>query len=264
MGLIKIPGDWDSKRRAMFGNAKRLFAKFGVAHVTIDDIARGYTDSESPADSSCGSVPQATVLALYSRKEELLKVVMDLIWEGILAEMRLVSSDEQVPARQRLCRLVEVIPAKLGEDLDAAGVMVRERYPHDAKYYSAAGCPQAIECLGMLVHVIREAAREKQMRMEPEQPSAIAICVFGAAMHGMLNVYIRAREQQRTESPVESQVEAHRRVELLSRTLKAMAVGALVLPPLTVARVHGWPEVLHSSSAAARQPDPSSVCGRTS
>jgi AcrR family transcriptional regulator len=225
MTLCRIPDKWGAKERAIFHNAKRIIAKYGLSWVTLDDIARGYKEEEGPQPNGAGSVSKAMVRKIFISKEQLLQVITDTAWKTITEKVEQIFGSNDA-AIEKLRKLLNEIPRLLLEDLDACGVLVRERYPQKMQQGKIRGSADALRCLVLLEKVLRGIRKEGHLRKDIRDIPSVVHCLYGALENGMLNIYISFIDNI-GDSEVKKLVDANRRVDNLILTLKAMMRGVL-------------------------------------
>jgi len=224
MTLCSVPSDWSIKRRVIFNNAKRLFALFGLSQITLEDIARGYRPEEqSPPPDGC-SVSKAYVGMLY-KKEDLLREILDSAWVGINGKIdQILARDMQ--AVDKLRSFLREIPLLLEEDLDAVGVLIRERYPSCRFDGSFCECSGAQRCRGKIEKLIAQVAKEEKLRLDAKRRRAMMHCLYGGMEHAMLDVYIQYTRHP-DEPHIQRLLQAHQSIKALTDTLLDMADGFL-------------------------------------
>jgi len=228
MPFCKIKDKWGANQRAIFHNAKRLIAKYGLPWVTLDDIARGYKEEESPMPEGHGRVSKALVRKLFINKENILKEISDSAWNPVIQEVEKIVTSNCDPTK-KLWKLLTKIPNLLSEDLDACGVLVRERYPQSSKEGFLRGSMDALRCLAMLERLLFEIKQKGNLKKGVGDVPTIVHCLYGALEHGMLNIYLHFIDYS-GDSYVKKIVDEHKRIENLIMTLKAMANGILKKP----------------------------------
>lgn len=222
MSLCKIPNEWDIRKVAVFDNAKRLFATFGFSNVTFEDIARGYKKDEKITSEGIRGVSKALARTFFT-KEELLREIFRTAWANIQQVLKdIVKSSDQPSAKFRT--ILDIIPYLLEEDLDAVGVLIRERYPASGSPEDLAGCPEEMACLEILVKLVRTIEENKQLKINVGTPRTIVHCFYGAIEHAMLDIYLQY-VRNTTHLRVKRIVDAHGCVEALVATLRAMTDG---------------------------------------
>lgn len=225
MTFCVLKGERSASEVAIFNNAKRLIAKYGLSWVTLDDIALGYKKEQEPQPESSGAVSKALVRKLFISKENLLKEISDSAWEALVKKVNQIVDSSGTPTK-KLERLIVELPHFLAEDLDACGVLIRERYPQSEHKEQLKGSGGARRCLGMLEKLLNEIKKEGNLREDVQDITSVVHCLYGALEHGMLNVYLRF-ENSSKDSQVMRIVDAHKRVDSLVVTLKAMTRGIL-------------------------------------
>ena len=228
MVLCQMPTKWSTSRRTVFKNGKRIIAEFGIGQVTIDDIAKGYMKGEKPLSKIAGSVSRDVARALFS-KEKLLKVIIEQTWPTIIKQVgRIVYADKN--PSHKLMELLYKIPLLLEEDLEAAGILIRERYPTKKPKDALQGSRSALKCMSMLKDLFKEIEVHGNLKDKEQigDIDSVIHALYGALEQGMLNAYFVFVRTQ--DSKIQGIINAHKRVEQLQRTLRVMGNSFLKKP----------------------------------
>lgn len=223
MSFISIPKDWTNQKRITFENAIKLFGLYGYANVTLVDIAKGNRKQCDDFGSSVHPVPKPTVAA-YFKKEELLKEIFDLCWESI-DEKVIEILEKKTTTTQKVRYALESIPRLLEQDLDAAAVIIRERYPYGDNEKGYKGEVYKGETVLKKFRTELENSNESNLKIEKSEIDFALHCFLGAIEQGMLKIYFQY--VSKGSNRIEKIVKAHESVGNLIEVLNKMADGFL-------------------------------------
>lgn len=154
------------KRKRILAAAVRTFGTRGYHEARIAEIA------------AQAGVAEGTVYLYFQNKEDLLGVVFDETMDEVLAEGRqIVRAD--LPAAERLARMVELHVGFLGGDRDLASVFQIE-LRRSARLVERFSRSKLVEYFRMLDHVLRQGIEKGELRKDLDPRLAVRI-LFGAA-----------------------------------------------------------------------------------
>jgi hypothetical protein len=176
----------------------------------------------------------------YFRKQELLKYIFETSWTVIYKTVVSICNDPQAESpEQKIVRILNEIPWLLVEDLDAFGVLARERFP--VEWFSNGGATDtgkpcedkapnkdfdlAMKSLLEIRFVVEEL--QKKGRLDPEMPSDTLVqCLFGAIEQSMFFIYVSYATTQ-AASWIRRVPRVEEKVKVIIRTLVAIFNGLL-------------------------------------
>jgi len=181
--------------------ARKEARRKGILDAAVMEIARhGYFGTTVSAIAGRAGVADGTIYLYFKSKEAILVAIFDRAMGRFGEEARRIVAPSDVPAKEKLRRLVDLHLTLLGEDRDLA-VIFQVEFRHTIHILELLSRSGMRDYLGLIAQVVEQGRREGAFRSDVD-PLLAAKMVFGV-LDEMATDWVLSRKNVRLASRAE-------------------------------------------------------------
>jgi len=159
-------------------SAKREAKRERILDAAVLEIARhGYYGTTVAAIAGRAGVADGTIYLYFKSKEEVLLSIFERAMDQFVAQARAIADDPDLPAPDKLRRVIELHLTLLGADRDLA-VIFQVEFRHTVHVLELLSRSRLQEYLALIARIVEEGSRTGAFRADLD-PLVAAKIVFG-------------------------------------------------------------------------------------